>query len=288
MSALPEFVWLNGRVVRTSEARLSPFEHGYTVGNGVFETLAFREGGFVALQRHHDRLVNSCTSMGLQVPSLEVFREGLIEVMKANAMSEARLRFTVSTGEGPPATNAVEGNATMLAVATSLKPWPPTESVVIVPWTRNANDPLAGIKSTSYGGNVRALSYAKARGAGEAIFANTSGHLCEGTGSNVFLVRDGRVLTPPLSSGCLAGVTRALVIESSGAIEQDIPIEWFEHAEEAFLTSSTRDVHPIAAINGRALKIVNGEQTQRAAVALLEDIHRQNSLESEIATEQDQ
>jgi branched-chain amino acid aminotransferase len=270
MSTLPEFVWLNGEVVCTSEARLSPFEHGFTVGNGVFETLAFREGAFVALKRHHDRLTHSCSAMGLQVPSLEVFRDGLMEVMKANAMAEARLRFTVSAGEGLPATNAVEGRATMLAVATPLKPWPPTESVVIVPWTRNANDPLAGIKSTSYGGNVRALAQAKARGAGEAIFTNTSGHLCEGTGSNVFLVRDGCVLTPPLSSGCLAGVTRALVIESSEVIEQDIPIEWFEHADEAFLTSSTRDVHPIAAINGRALAVVNGDLTRHAAAALRE------------------
>lgn len=270
MSALPEFVWLNGDVVRTSEARLSPFEHGFTVGNGVFETLAFRDGAFVALERHHVRLIHSCTAMGLQVPSLEVFRAGLIEVMKANSMTEARLRFTVSAGEGLPATNAVEGKATLLAVATPLKPWPPTESVVIVPWTRNEHDPLAGIKSTSYGGNVRALAHAKAHGAGEAIFANTRGHLCEGTGSNVFLVRDGRVLTPPLSSGCLGGVTRALVIESSTVIEQDILIEWFEQADEAFLTSSTRDVHPIAAINGRALAVVNGEATQRAAAALRE------------------
>jgi branched-chain amino acid aminotransferase len=270
MSALPEFVWLNGDVVRTCEARLSPFEHGFTVGNGVFETLAFRDGAFLALQRHHDRLMHSCTAMGLRVPSLEAFRSALFEVMQANGMAEARLRFTVSAGEGLPATNAVEGNATMLAVATPLKPWPPTESVVVVPWTRNADDPLAGIKSTSYGGNVRALAYAKERGAGEAVFANTRGHLCEGTGSNVFLVRDGRVLTPPLSSGCLAGVTRALVIASSDVVEQDVPIEWFEHAEEAFLTSSTRDVHAIAAINGRALAVVNGSATQRAATALRE------------------
>ena len=276
MSALPEFVWLNGDVVRTSEARLSPFEHGFTVGNGVFETLAFREGAFVALQRHHDRLVHSCTAMGLQVPSLETFRSALLEVMQANGMTEARLRFTVSAGEGLPATNAVEGNATMLAVATPLKPWPPTESVVIVPWTRNEHDPLAGIKSTSYGGNVRALAYARARGAGEAIFANTRGQLCEGTGSNVFLVRDGRVLTPPLTSGCLAGITRALVIASSEVAEQDIPIEWFEQADEAFLTSSTRDVHPIASINGRTLAVVNGAATQRSAVALAKAIAAEN------------
>jgi len=269
MSALPEFVWLNGEVTRTNEARLSPFEHGFTVGNGVFETLAFRDSGFVALGRHHERLIHSCAQMGLPVPSLNEFRGALMEVMLANGMTEARLRFTVSAGEGPPATTPTDGRPTMLAVATALKPWPPTESVVIVPWTRNENDPLSGIKSTSYGGNVRALAYARQRGAGEAVFANTRGLLCEGTGSNVFLVRDGRVLTPPLASGCLAGVTRALVLQSSGAVELDIPIEWFEAADEAFLTSSTRDVHPIAAINGRALKIVNGEQTQRAAAALV-------------------
>jgi branched-subunit amino acid aminotransferase/4-amino-4-deoxychorismate lyase len=82
---------------------------------------------------------------------------------------------------------------------------------------------MAGIKTTSYAENVKALAYAKERGCAEAIFATTTGLLCEGTGSNVFVAIDGRLVTPPLSSGCLAGVTRELVLEVTDAVEEDIP-----------------------------------------------------------------
>ena len=83
----------------------------------------------------------------------------------------------------------------------------------MVPWVRNERSAVAGLKTTSYAENVVALAYAKERGAIEAVFANTRGELCEGTGSNVFVVRDGVVWTPPLDSGCLAGITRALAVE---------------------------------------------------------------------------
>ena len=102
---------------------------------------------------------------------------------------------------------------------------------MIVPWTRNENGALAGLKTISYAANVRALAYAHERGAGEAIFANTQGNLCEATGSNVFLVRDGVLITPPPSAGCLLGVTRALLLElgarGSGIAteERDVPID---------------------------------------------------------------
>ena len=106
---------------------------------------------------------------------------------------------------------------------------------------------------------MRALLYAKERGCGEALVVNESNQLCEGTGSNVFVVLEGRLLTPPLSSGCLAGITRQLVLEACAkegivCLEEDLPAVVLEECEEAFLTSSTRDVDPIAGLNGRSLK----------------------------------
>ena len=96
--------------------------------------------------------------------------------------------------------------------------------MVIFPWPRNERGALAGVKTTSYAENVVALSYARQQGAAEAIFGNLAGNLCEGSGTNVFVVAGGRLVTPPLSAGCLAGVTRGLVIEWAGAVEEDLPL----------------------------------------------------------------
>jgi branched-chain amino acid aminotransferase len=153
-------------------------------------------------------------------------------------------------------------------VIVALGEWPVIEAacdVVMVPWTRNEHGALAGLKTTSYAENVLALGYARERGGGEAIFANTAGNLCEGTGTSVFVVSGGRLLTPPLSSGCLAGVTRGLVIEWAGAIEEDLPAGALAAAPEAFLTSTTRDVQPVRAVNGRPLPAAPGPVTRRAA-----------------------
>jgi branched-chain amino acid aminotransferase len=111
------------------------------------------------------------------------------------------------------------------------------------------------LKSTSYAENAIALAWAKARGYSEAVMGNLAGNLCEGTGSNIFIVMDDEILTPPITSGCLAGVTRDLVIEWCGAKEQEMSLDVLEHADEIFLTSSTRDVHPVDRIAGRTLEI---------------------------------
>ena len=111
-----------------------------------------------------------------------------------------------------------------------------------------------GVKTISYGENVVALAYARERGAGEAIFANLAGNLCEGTGTNVFLAVGGRLVTPPLSSGCLAGVTRDLLLELLDVVEDDLPLSALASADEAFLSSSTREVQPISAVDGQACR----------------------------------
>ena len=113
------------------------------------------------------------------------------------------------------------------------------------PWTRNEHGALAGVKSISYAENVRALGYAAEREASEAIFLNTAGHVCEGTGTNIFLVFGDTVITPPLSSGPLAGITRELIMEWSSVEERDLTLDEAKRADEVFITSSMRDVQGV-------------------------------------------
>ena len=122
-----------------------------------------------------------------------------------------------------------------------------------MPWPRNERSPLAGLKTTSYAENVMALARAGAAGASEAVFANLAGNLCEGTGTNVFYVVDGELRTPTLASGCLAGVTRDLLVEWYGAREVDEPIEVAQGADEVFLVSTTRDVQAVERWDDREL-----------------------------------
>ncbi|MFZ2279231.1 MAG: aminotransferase class IV [Prosthecobacter sp.] len=269
---LPSHTWINGRIVSTSEARISPFDHGFLVGDGVFETLVARHGKPFTPTRHWRRLVASCRAMNIVPPEFETYLNAMLATMQANELTDARIRVTLTSGDGPLGSDRGEAPATMIVATTPLKPWPPTDTVMMVPWTRNERSALAGIKSTSYGDNVRALALAHGEGAGEAIFANTRDELCEGTGTNIFIVSAGVVKTPPLSSGCLAGVTRALVLEACAtagiAVEEvTLPIEALHTCEEAFLTSSTRDVHPLARVDQRAMPGVDGPVTQRVAKA---------------------
>jgi branched-chain amino acid aminotransferase len=153
--------------------------------------------------------------------------------------------------------------------------WPPTAAIVTVPWPRNERGVLAGLKTTSYADNVIAYTYAQERGGDEALFSNTRDNLCEGTGTNVFVVVDGTLVTPPLSAGCLAGVTRELLLELGlGIEERDVAMASLPTVDEAFLTSSTRDVQPIASIDGRTLAGCGGAATRAAIDAFAALQHR--------------
>ena len=154
-------------------------------------------------------------------------------------------------------------------------------AVVTVPWVRNERSATAGLKTTSYADNVVALARAREHGAIEAVFANTRGELCEATGSNVFVVVDGVVRTPPLDSGCLAGISRELVLEWCAADglevrEEPLPVSVLEGADEVFLTSSIKDVLPVSAVDGRPLAWP-GPLT--AAVRQLWDRHAAESVD---------
>ncbi len=240
---------------------LTVSDHGFTVGDGVFESVKVVAGQPFALTRHLDRLGSSAAGLGLPALDAAEVRRGVAAVLEGENLALGRVRITYTGGVAPLGSGRGEHPPTLVVVADSLAPRPDAVSVVTVPWPRNERGALAGLKTTSYAENVVALAYARERGADEAVFANTAGDLCEGTGSNVFYVVDGELRTPTLASGCLAGVTRALLLEWYGGREVDEPVDVLAHADEILLVSTTRDVQPVERCDGRELGAV-GPVTQ--------------------------
>jgi branched-chain amino acid aminotransferase len=257
-------IWVDGGLRDEDAATVSVMDHGLTVGDGVFETLKAVNGSAFAMDRHLRRLARSAQGLGLPEPDLDQVRRACEAVLADNPMPLGRLRITYTGGTSPLGSERGDTGPTLVVALGTASVRPDTTAVVTVPWTRNEKGALAGLKTTSYGENVVALAQAHRNGASEAIFANTQGLLCEGTGSNIFVVIGGKLLTPPLASGCLAGITRELVAEWSGAEEADLPFDALDEAEELFLTSTLRDVQGIHAIDGRPVAAAPGPVTAKA------------------------
>jgi branched-chain amino acid aminotransferase len=252
--------WVAGRLVAAEQATVAVLDHGFTVGDGVFETLKTVVDvsvGIVpfAMDRHIARLSRSAAGMGMAMADPDEVRDALLAVCAANPelADGGRLRITLTSGPGPLGSERNSGASTLVVAASPSSSWPSATTLAVSPWPRNERSPLTGLKSTSYAENVLALAHAKSLGAGEALLGNLAGDICEGTGSNVFVVVEGRITTPPLTAGCLAGITRGLVVEwcTDAGIQIDqraLAMDDLAGAEEIFITSSTRDVHPVEAV----------------------------------------
>jgi len=240
------------------------------MGDGVFEPIACRDGIAYALTRHLSRLVRSAVKMGLDRPDIDELRRAVDLTMAANpSVTWGALRITYTSGPGAVGSGRGGTSPTTVIAARSVARHDSLAEVITVPWPRNERGALAGIKTTSYAENAVALADAHRQGATEAIFANTRGNLCEGSGTNVFVVINGQLVTPPLSAGCLAGITRGLVIArcSLDVDERNVPLDVLYMSDEAFLTSATRDVQPIRSVDGRGLPSCPGPVTERAMLA---------------------
>lgn len=278
-----------GQLRTEDEALISVVDHGLTVGDGVFETLKAESGAVFAITRHLHRLARSARGLDLPEPDLTTIRGAIAETVAANeAYDFARVRITYTAGSSPLGSERAAADPTLIvAVGPASHPAEST-SAITVPWTRNERSALAGLKTTSYAENVVALARAKSAGATEALFADTQGRLSEGTGTNVFVVIDGRIMTPALTAGCLPGVTRALVLDwltasasvgtpasapiaipvpvpvpvpapvpahipalASPPVETDLPfLPTLHRADEIFLTSTLRDVQAVVELDG--------------------------------------
>ncbi|MCC6226214.1 MAG: aminotransferase class IV family protein [Microthrixaceae bacterium] len=255
-------VWINGEMIDEADARVAYDDHGITVGDGAFETAKVIGGRPFALRRHLDRLGGSLAALRLGPLDLATVRDA-VEAVCADHGGDGFVRVTVTAGRGPLGSPRGDISPTVIVAIRpgSIRTEPC--DVIVVGYTRNENGALAGVKSTSYAENVLALADALAVGSEEALFANTAGMLCEGTGSNVFVGLDGELLTPPLSAGCLAGVTRALVLEQLDVAlrEADIPMDALGRCDEMFLVSTGREVQPVRSIDGVALPGCPGHWT---------------------------
>jgi branched-chain amino acid aminotransferase len=239
--------WVDGHLLPDPSApAVSVSDHGLTVGDGVFEAIKVIDGRPFALTRHLERLGRSAAGLGLPAPDDITVRRGIAEVLRAEHLALGRVRVTYTAGPAPLGSGRGDAKPTLVVAAAPMDPWPATTRVATVPWPRNERGAIAGLKTTSYAENVVALAHAHGKGASEAVFANTVGDLCEGTGTNVFYVVEGELRTPTLDSGCLAGVTRALVLEWYGGREVDEPVEVVRRADEVFLASTTRDAQAVS------------------------------------------
>lgn len=260
--------WIDGNLLSDpGQGAVAVTDHGFTVGDGVFEAVKTIHGTPFALTRHLARLGRSAAGLGLPAPDADRVREGVAAVLADGADRDAmgRLRITWTAGPHPMGSGRGGGPPTLVVAYSAIEPAPAATTIVTVPWTRNENGATAGLKTTSYAENVIALAHAQRHGGSEAVLANTAGDLCEGTGSNLFYVLDGELRTPSLASGCLAGITRELVVEWCGAREVDEPLaDVRERASEVFLVSTTRDVQAVSRWDDRDLP-APGPVTERCA-----------------------
>jgi branched-chain amino acid aminotransferase len=260
-------IWSNGRLYGPDDLLLSGVDHGVTVGDGVFETCAVYEGTAFALTRHLRRLTRSAVGIGLAEPDLDLVREGVAAVLAAAGPEAGRLRITLTGGPGPLGSYRFAPEEQRQTVLVLAGPGASSEvsRVVRVPWVRNERSSVAGLKTTSYAENVVAVSEAYRLGADEAVLANTLGDLCEGTASNVFVERGGELVTPPLSSGCLAGITRELLLEwaaaaglpvregAPGELRYDVLDEVGDGTTHLMMSGSIRNVSPVVSLDGSAV-----------------------------------
>jgi branched-chain amino acid aminotransferase group I len=267
---MAEIVYLNGRLVPRFDARLSPFDHGFLYGYGLFETMRAYDGHIFRLDAHITRLHCSAQSIGL-THSILTTQEGkqslkaaCLATLEANELKDARIRLTVSAGEGDmtPDPSTCSG-PTILITARSLVPSPPEKyetgfRATVSFLRRNSQSPLSRLKSTCYMENVLARRTARTAGYDEAVFLNEQGYLAEGSMTNVFLVSHGELITPCFESGVLPGITRDAVLEIARtshikATERWVQLNELAEAEEAFLTNSILELVPLVALEGRPI-----------------------------------
>ncbi|MEY3407999.1 MAG: hypothetical protein RL038_1060 [Actinomycetota bacterium] len=245
-------------VIKTKDGAnsLSTRDHGFTVGDGVFETIQTSAKGFLSLSRHLSRLERSAAIVKMSRPEIELIIS-LLEELRQDARfvghEFGRLRITWTTGESELG-SLRSGNWTVAIDWQEMKPQPATARIKISEYQKFSKSSVSGAKTTSYMENVIALNEVKALGFDEAILLNESGFIAEGTSSNIFIVKDAQVFTPNLASGALAGISRELLLENSPEIQEvELRAEDLMDADAVFLTSTTRDVQPVIQIGDLAL-----------------------------------
>ena len=259
---MEEIVFLNGSLVPKGDAKISIDDRGFLLGDGVFETMRSYGGKVFRLDKHLKRLFDSLAIIHLQIPyQQEELAQAVYDTLKTNQLQEAYIRLTVTRGQGGKGIDPSEKpSPTIVIVAREFIPYP--EQVYkeglktgISGIKQNLSSSIARIKSLNFLDHILARIEARERGLDEAILLNTEGFVCEGAVSNIFLVKNGNVITPDRESGILPGVTREVIIEL--ALREGIRIEErkvkpseLKEADECFLTNTLMEVMPVSEIDG--------------------------------------
>lgn len=252
-----EKVFLNDKLIDADKACISVRDSGFLYGAGLFETMRSHNGIVFALTDHLDRLFSSAQSLSINNPyDKDYVAEAVYEVLRANELSDARLRLTFTNG--PMTEIELDRKPTLLISATKFRSYPPEYYkngvlVILCPYRQNPDDPTSGHKTTNYYSRMIALNMAHQKRAAEALWFTTNNHLAEGCVSNVFLVKDSVIYTPPIETPVLSGIARKTVCRlaqsnSIELIEKDLNIKDLIGADEIFLTNVIMQVMPITKV----------------------------------------
>ena len=252
-----EKVFLNDKLVDVNKACVAVSDSGFLYGAGLFETMRSYNGVVFGLKDHLDRLFFSANSLAINHPySREYITDAIYKLLKANKLTDGRLRLTLSGG--PMAESEEQRRPTLLITATKLTPYPAEYyhkgvMIVLCPFRQNISDPTYGHKTTSYFSRMIALKLAHQKGAAEALWFTVDNRLAEGCISNVFLVKNSVLYTPPIVTPVLAGVTRKTICQialrnSIEFVEKDLYIDDVLGADEIFLTNVIMQIMPVTGV----------------------------------------
>jgi branched-chain amino acid aminotransferase len=252
----------NGSIRDTAEALVSPGQVGFMNGWGVFSTLRVYDGVLFAYPRHYQRMRRDAELMHVPMPLSEPELErALLKLVEANNAQNSTLRVAVVRNHGGPFEGeGIKRDADIVAFTADLKDWGAGVKLYYVANGRHAASPFAGTKVTSWSQNLTWNEEAHDSGFDEVILLNEHGQISECTSANIFAINGEEVWTPPVrSSGCLPGITRAILLEEIRVpgltlLERDITPEELESADQVFITSTTRNVLPVLEIEGRRLR----------------------------------
>jgi branched-chain amino acid aminotransferase len=253
----PDIVWLNGGLMPAETVRIDPTDRGFTLGDGIFETIRADGGAPLHWDRHFARLRLGARMLGLPIPATEAqLAEALVSVLAANNLAGAALRLTLTRGPAPRGVLPPrQPHPTLLITAGPLPGREvPARLMIADRVRRNEFSPLCGIKSLNYGDNILARQLAAQAGFDDALLLNTEGILAEATAANVFLYIGDRWRTPALRHGALPGIARGLLMETGKAVEAPITPTDIARAEAALLVNSLSR-RPVSEIAGRLLRL---------------------------------
>jgi branched-chain amino acid aminotransferase len=282
---MPDKVFLNDNLIDIDGASVSVTDSGFLYGAGLFETMRSHNGVVFRLEDHLDRLSSSARALSISHPFETAYlREAIDRLLQANQLADARLRLTLTNGPITPPQE--ERKPTLLIAATEFRPYPPEYYstgvlVILCPFRQNTTDPTCGHKTTSYYPRLLALNLAHQKQAAEALWFTTDSRLAEGCVSNIFLVKNSVLQTPPLETPVLPGIARRTVRQlasqqSLGLVEKDLYISDLLEADEVFLTNVIMEVLPVVGVEQHTVgdgKV--GPVTKRLREGFLEIIEQE-------------